>query len=373
MKWTEKLQKSLAFVLATCSVFALASCGGEKADSSSSSSNSEPPATEETLKLTERPRVEDTETKEFLRDLTFSRGFSVSPFISNTSKDAPWGQLTHGGNKAEGDPIWTMAQWGCTHDMREEENYTFTRDGNLLTYDDGGKYIQIDADKVGNITLGIKGSEEYSRDENGNIRERTDSTENWPHILISQGVGHEIDANAKHLFMEVTYEVTECTSLVDRSIYPLNELLNAAQFQWFVTLYDNDEESVTYNHGMWFGFSMFDTRSMNDTPKGYSAYDGGKEDSTGAYIYMFSLSQAKSFSQNVLDSLPSSVVGREVKIKVDVLPFLKQALKEAKQAGSHTGASVEKLRIGSTNIGWELPGNYDVSVKISNLNMYQTY
>ena len=370
MQWVKNTKKGLAFILTVCSIFALVSCGGEK---NSISDNSEPPAIEDVLKLKERAPVDNEQRKELLKDLTFSRGFYVSPFISNNAQLEDWSMITHGGNKADGDPIWTMAQWGCTKDMRWEGGYTFKRDGNLLTYDDGGKYMQIDTDKAGTITLGIKGSEEYTRDENGNIRERTELSENWPHILIDQAIGHPIDSDIDSLFMELTYEVTECVSLVDRNIYPLNELLNAAQFQWFITLYDNDETSATFNHGMFFGFSMFDTRTMNDTPKGYSAYDGGKEDSTGAYIYMFSLSQAKAFPQNNLEGLPSSVVGKEIRIKVDILPFLKQALKEAKQAGALLGASVDKLRIGGTNIGWEIPGNYDVCVKISDLNIYETY
>ncbi len=367
MNWIKNIKKWTAFVLVACSVFALGGCvGGDKENSASTEGTA-------SLKLTERPRVDNEQRKELLSDLTFSRGFYVSPFISNNSQVEDWSMIDHGGNKADKDPCWTLAQWGCTHDMRTEEGYTFTREGNVLKYDDGGKYMQIDTDKAGTITLGIKGSEEYTRDENGNVRERTELSENWPHILIDQGIGSPIDSTVESLFMEITYEVTECVSLVDRNLYPLNEQLNAAQFQWFITLYDNDETSETFNHGMFFGFSMFDTRSMNETPKGYSAYDGGKEDSTGAYIYMFSLSQAKSFSQNVLDGLPSSVVGKEVRIKVDILPFLKQALKEAKQAGALLGASVDKLRIGGTNIGWEIPGNYDVCVKISDFNIYETY
>ena len=361
-----KLRKWTALFLVFCSVFALMGCGEEETSSSSSSNM-------QSMKLVERPRVNTDSVQELMSDLTFSRGFSVSPFISNTSKNEEWGVLNYQNNASQDTPKWTLAQWGCTHDLRYETGYTFTRDGGIMTYDDGGKYMRINTDAAGEITLGIKGSEEYSRDANGNIRERTDASENWPHILISQSIGHIIDANAESLFWEVTYKVTQCESLVDRSIYPLNKDLNAAQFQWFVTLYDNNTESETYNHGMWFGFSMFDTRNLNDTPNGYYAYDGGKEDSTGAYIYMFSLNQAKSFKQNVVDALPSSVVGRQVKLKVDILPFLKNALKIAKQAGALTGADWTMLRIGSMNIGWEIPGNYDVMVEISDLNMYQTY
>jgi hypothetical protein len=261
-----------------------------------------------------------------------------------------------------------MAQWGCTKDMVTEG--IFERNGSILTYNDGGKFLQIDTSKTGAITLGIKGSEEYTRDEEGNIRERTDSTENWPHILIEQSVGSDTDG-CKHLYMEVDYKVTKCESLVDREKYPIDNDLNAAQFQWFITLTDANPESESYGHSMWFGFSMFDTRALGNTPNGFASYDGGKEDSTGLFIYMLSL-QSVAGQQPGSVNIPTAVVGKDVSVKVDILPYINQALKIARQNGAMKGASADKLKIGSTNIGWELPGNYDVEVEISYLNMYKS-
>jgi hypothetical protein len=76
--------------------------------------------------------------------------------------------------------------------------------------------------------------------------------------------------------------------------------------------------------------------------------------------------------QNGSVNLPTSVVGKDVKVKVDILPYINQALKIARQNGAMKGASADQLAIGSTNIGWELPGNFDVEVEISYLNMYKS-
>ena len=179
--------------------------------------------------LIERPRVNEGGIVELLGDLNFSKGFSVTLFHANSSNGNLAGYLDYNGDKAEGDNTWRMAQWGCTKDMATEG--VFERNGSVLTYNDGGKLIKIDSSKTGAITLGIKGSEEYTKDENGNIRERTDSTENWPHILIEQSVNADT-GNCEHLYMEVDYTVTKCESLVDRELYPVNNDLNAAQFQW---------------------------------------------------------------------------------------------------------------------------------------------
>lgn len=318
--------------------------------------------------LLERPQVNGNGVVELLGDLNFSKGFSVTLFHANSSNGNLSGYLTYDGNKADGDNTWRMAQWGCTKDMVADG--TFERNGSVLTYSDGGKLLQVDSSKTGAITLGIKGSEEYTKDAEGNIRERTDSTENWPHILIEQGVNADT-GNCEHLYMEVNYTVTKCESLVDRELYPINPDLNAAQFQWFITLTDMNPESESYGNSMWFGFSMFDTRAMGGTPNGFASYDGGKEDSTGLFIYMLSL-QSVAGQQSGSVNAPTSVVGKDVSVKVDILPYINQALKIARQNGAMKGASADQLKIGSTNIGWELPGNFDVEVDISYLNMYKT-
>lgn len=325
--------------------------------------------TQKTGTVLTRPQRKDAEIVEILPDLNFSRGFKVSLFHSNSSGGKISGTLDHGGEAAEGGPYWQLSQWGCTHDLVDSE---FKRQESLLQYEDGAKSVALDVGKTSEIRLEIKGSEEYTRDADGNIRERTDPTENWPHLLLEQTeVNYRISPDAKQLWMTLNYEVLSCESKVDRSVYPENPTVNAAQFQWFLNLTDCDPASESYQERMWFGFSMFDTRTIGSTPSGMSSYDGGKEDSSGLFIYMFSLEHAAQEKGNVI-SLPSSVVGGGMHtVKVDILPLLTSGLKAAKKSGALKGASIDHLSIDSTNIGWELPGNYDVSVAISGLNLYE--
>lgn len=377
MKTSAKWKKIICVALGLCIAGLCAACGQGETDMDKDEQDKTEQETATWDTQTEgtvitRPQIADASVKELLGDLNFSQGFKVTLFHSNSSNGQIAGTLDHGGDAASGDPIWTLAQWGCTHNMAEA---TFTRDGSVLTYEDGGKKLSFDVTETGSVTLGIKGSTEYTLDEDGNIRERTDATENWPHILIEQSIGHDISAEAEHLYMEVEYRVTACESLVDREIYPEDPELNAAQFQWFITLTDTDEASESYGQSMWFGFSMFDTRALGGTPSGLASYDGGKEDSTGLFIYMPSLTQVAANAE-ATDSevtVPTAIIGENRKVKIDILPWLSQALKTARQYGALTGASVEHLRIGSTNIGWELPGNYDAEVVISYLNIYEVF
>lgn len=321
--------------------------------------------------ILERPCVINAHRKELLSDLNFSRGFAVTPFHSNSWDGKYKGFLTYDGKKAVGKEVWRIAQWGCTKDIATQS--TMKREENTFTYCDGGKTLRVDTDKAGCISLGIKGSVEYTRDEAGEIRERVDGAENWPHILIEQMTDAKISRDCKKLIMEIDYEVDKCESLVNREKYPLNSEINAGQFQWFLMLQNNDIESRSYGQNMWFGFSMFDTRSLGDTPNAFQDYDGGKEDSTGFFIYMPSLKDLAKVKGNVVSELPTACTNRLVRIKVDVLPEIVKALKIVQSYGEMVGADLRKLKITSTNLGWELPGNNDVNIHISRLNLYEEY
>ncbi|MBQ7770526.1 MAG: hypothetical protein IJ373_05005, partial [Clostridia bacterium] len=76
---------------------------------------------------------------------------------------------------------------------------------------------------------------------------------------------------------------------------------------------------------------------------------------------------------NRVEPLTTSVVGKKVRIKVNVLPEIEKALKIVQSYGEMVGADVKKLKIASTNLGWELPGNNDVNIQITQLNFYEEY
>jgi len=330
--------------------------------SSCSSNKSE----EQDNKIIERERIITDKKVELLRDLNFSRGFKVTKFHSNSSKGEALGYLDYQGDKSSGDPIWILAQWGCTYNMLDA---TLTKDESTYTYFDNSKLLRIDTSKTGCVSLGIKGSLEYPKTESGDYGDRLTAEQNWPHILISQGFDSEARLmNAKKCIFEISYKINSIERL---TTLPLNSTLHAAQFQWFVTLRNDNENTASYKQTMWFGFSMYDSRNNGGTPAGMVGFDGGKEDSTGALIYMFSLDTAKTVTGNIVN-LPSGEIGVMKTIKIDVIPFIKMALKAAKNNNVFTDCEVTDIVFGSTNIGFEIPGSYDCSVDIYSMNIYIT-
>ncbi len=316
-------------------------------------------------KVITRPRICDKNRTEILPDLNFSHGFQVSLFHSNSSAGRLAGFLDYGGQPADVAPCWQLSPWGCTHDLAKA---AFSRNGSVMRYDDGGKCVTVDVANA-QITLSIKGSEEYPRDREGRVRERVGQMENWPHLLAEQTeVNFVLPHAIRHLYMSLDYEVTHCETLVDRNIYPENVMMHAGMFVWFLHLTDIDPESVSYLRSMWFGVKMYDTRFCGRTPAAEAGYDTGKEDSTGLFIFIPSLEEVAR-QQGSQVTLPSSVIGRRSVVRFDALPFLEKALMTARSMGAMAGARVEGLRIDSTNIGWELMGNNDAEVRIYSLDL----
>lgn len=319
--------------------------------------------------LKERKQIVNDSICELIQDLNFSRGFIITKFHANSSGGAIAGSFDYAGKKAPGAPVWGLGQWGCRFDFTKAATTEggFERDGNLIRYEDVSKLVCIDAAKTGCIRLAIKGSNEYGKNVAGEWIDRMDPAQNWPHNIIGQDISCISIADAKRLFMEIDYTVNSCERKVKTAADPS---MHAAQFQWFITLSNNNKDSADFGSAMWFGFNMFDTRSIGTTPPGYQAYDGGKEDNTGMFIYMFSLKDA-ALDENNTVTLPTSVIGRRRSIKVDILPFIKTALKVAVEQGAMLHTNIQDLGIGSTNVGIELPGSYDVDVQIHSMNMYK--
>ena len=321
--------------------------------------------------LVERPRADDGERYELLTDLNFSRGFAVTQFHSNDSGGVPAGYFDYGGKKATGDPVWSVAQWGCKIDFLSclEKERGFSFEEGRITYNDGSKLLSVDTRKTGNVRLFIKGSLEYGQDEEGNWLDRESSSDNWPNLLVGQEINDTDISDAGKLIFEIEYTVNSCNRLPATSVDPN---MHAAQFQWFITFTNKNPASPGFGQAMWFGFSMFDTRSVGGTPSGLAAYDGGKEDNTGMFIYMFSLESAACMVGNEV-TLPTALIGQKRAVKVDVLPFVEAGLAAAEKRGAMEGTEVSDLMIGSTNIGIELPGSYDVDVQIHSMNFYKLY
>ncbi len=326
--------------------------------------------------LTERPKADN----ELLYDLNFSTGFITTVFNLDTGDgvtdvdgveygganvldiNSYWDQI--------GIPYghqWLIGQWGCRHQfgINVGSDATFTRNGSIMRQDDGGKYIELDTSKIGCITLGIKGSAEYS-----SSTYARKSGESWPHMLVQSAIERNVDTSYDHLYMEMDYEVTKCDLNQTKASY--DPTLHTAQFQWYIALFAPESAgSSTYAQMAWVGIQFFDANYQGANIPEYRGWDGGKSDHTDMYIYKPSLKDCAKDSDNTVQHVNSSIVGLRNYVKVDVIPYIQEALNILHSQGNFTWVTnLSQILIPNHNFGWEIQGNYDVETQINYLNLY---
>ena len=132
--------------------------------------------------------------------------------------------------------------------------------------------------------------------------------------------------------------------------------VHAAQFQIFFTVQNHNRNSPGYGDLVWFGVPIYDNRER--FPKAFKAQDFG---GTAKFIFT---PEANAFTRQ------SAHDGEWIVIEKDLLPFLREALETAWSRGFLKNSKVlSDYCIGGMNMGWELPGSFDVEMQVRGLSL----
>jgi hypothetical protein len=96
--------------------------------------------------------------------------------------------------------------------------------------------------------------------------------------------------------------------------------------------------------------------------KPYEAADLGKEDCTSKYI--INVDPHFYIKKN-------TEVGDNFNIKLDILPYIKNAYEKAKKAGYLKTSVFEDLELVSTNFGIEDTGTFDGTIRLNKINIWE--
>ncbi len=307
-----------------------------------------------TIAPTPEPKPKPEYTSLF-SDKKYENGFTVG-FVDESNGQEK-GKLDYEG-KVTGTPVWNIGQWNCINNDLMTATYSFVNDVNIYKVGDKGNKLAVNT-TTGTLTLELNSSTEYGL--NGIMSNPRKLYEPWPALLCEYSLSEsEIlkISDKEEIRMIVDYKVTKLEDKMPSGT--LNTNLHAAQFQWFITVQNRNKESKEFGRYIWFGFDFHDTRY--DYTPAYAAQDGGKENNTGAFIYMPDMKPLMSIQGK-------SEVNKKFWVDIDVLPIIKDAFALAQKRNFLTETNWEDLYIGASNIGWETPGTYDVSVDIYNLEI----
>lgn len=305
-------------------------------------------------------------TNQLLTDVNFLNGFGVMGIqngsdnlvgvpeenIVNNSDYTVHNVLNYGG-KAPFKFNWRLAQWGtkAENSFGKAENYRFKDlGGGKFEYGNNAKNVTVDTGK-GEITLATDTSYEYDAPrKDGQL---------WPHLLIEQVFkenGNLRSFNGARSFnMKFDCVVNECVNLMSAEEY--NPSRHAAQCSWYITLNSSKPGVDDY---IWFGLPIFDNRHAGEFMGGSVFFDHGLDTGTGMLIYPL---DSRVFLKKGVE------VGDKISVNVDVLPYLRDALQEAQKHGLFLDHTIGDFVLGSTNLGWEIPGTFKCSMTVSNLGL----
>lgn len=317
--------KKLLLVMMTCLVvFQLAACKGNE-------------------------EVVDNEIQ-LIQDRYFENGFIISPADNEPQPDNRYPldyDLTYG--TPSGQISWLLGQAGDRFGLADE----YALSGKEVLFSDGEYIIEDTSKKIvinpelKYITLELNASQEY-------LAPRQ-SKEAWPHLLLQQGLSQNLslsEASSIHLSMGIT--LNKLDLMMSENEYV--ESLHTAQFLMYIVVRTN--AALDANEFMWFGIPFLDARYPLVNEGGM--IDAGTSGNTGKFIYQMPQG----------DFMPNGMVlNQEVNIDVDLLPYFARALMLAKQEGAMLNTSVEDLYITNMNIGYEIPGTYDVSITIQDFSL----
>ncbi len=296
-----------------------------------------------------------------LNDVDFQRGFNLlglSNVIDGANVLGRWQYNLH-----EVDPLWSLAQWGSRYSFLDEE-YTekIITDSNYILQN---KSKKVTLDKsTAMITLDVYGSEIYDKPRSYG--------EMWGHLLLSQNLC-DFEQPASYCkvnqmeVLNVSYSASlnHFEDLMDESA---DVSMHAAQFQLFLYLSNLNPHSAGYKDMIWFGIPFFDNR--HEYSDLYAHEDFGQEGASHKMIYTIAgreiYYEGNSFYK---DGKVHPDRDHWINVQLDVLPHIKNALEVAHKNNFMMGSALADLFISGMNIGWEVPGTFDVSMSVKDLQL----
>lgn len=281
--------------------------------------------------------------RELIEDNHFHHGFIL--WQPKPGQHVRYGELKGLDSKTK--PVWGLSQWSSKFPL-EAAARTKSTDG-VLVCSNSAKSIVLGPTGTAkaDFSMAVNTGAEYG----ATARK---GGEPWVHLLVEQ----EFDSRAPLKKISAAKLHVEARLLQSRNLHRNDYTtdLHAAQFQIFFTVQNRNQKSPGYGDLLWFGIPIYDNRHRF-VPE-FKAQDFG---GTAKFIFT---SEGKRFTS------ASTHDGEWVIIEKDLLPWMREALETAWAGGFlKDSKQFDDYYIGGMNMGWELPGTFDVEVQVRNLSL----
>lgn len=288
---------------------------------------------------------------EIIGDNTFEQGFALTPLDPRTVQQGGGFEKTYldtlAFNREATSPVWHIAQWYSKYNLAHAELKTET-DGSLSYANEGNsKKVVLYSDN--SLLLEVNASKEYDK-------ART-KEEQWPHLLIEQSFHENSPTVGNKKSIQFSFELKlekEENQMEEETFDPS---LHTAQSPFYFDIKNINENSPDYNQKIWFGIASYDYRYTETSTREIVSWDIG----TNAYIYQI---PERLFWGNI-----SFQDKKWHKGEADLKPLIQRALAAMQEKSVFMHSTLDDLAITGMNFGWEVPGTFDVAVKVRNISL----
>ncbi len=276
-------------------------------------------------------------------------------------------RLDYNGSALGSSSYWTMSQWG------RAEQYSLyyastSSTSSPYTYGNEARAIDVDVDN-GEITLHHDSGKEFIADYG--VAKNSRDSNIWPHMLLESSLKSVKMGDIDNLYVSFDYTPIYCQfDGVELSDQEKAGADGAAQLFMYFRLQEND---TTRRCKIWLGLPLFDSRY--NVIQEYHNLDANHAGATNDTIY----------SASTRDYLPVNEkygieMNKTYHIEFDLLTHARNAFEYASSFDAETypkasfaGCDFDNVTMFYMNFGYEMPGAFNMTHRISSLNVYAHY
>jgi len=281
--------------------------------------------------------------RELIRDPHFRTGFHL--IEPKPGRRVVYGRLA--GVAGDVQPAWDLDQWSSRFPLTAGPPAT-PKPG-VRRWENTAKTVTLGdpGTAAADLSLAVNASVEYGK------RARK-SGEPWIHLLVEQSFA-DTPSLAKLSSARLRLKARLIRSEFHRT-EDYSPGLHAAQLQVFLMLQNQNRQSPGFGQLAWFGIPLYDDRSR--FPKEHKAQDTG-----GTAMFIFTPGGEVFTNRSAHD--------RDwISVDKELRPLFLEALETAWQRGFlRESRELADYRVTGMNLGWEVPGLFDVGMQVRDLSL----
>ena len=298
------------------------------------------------------------EKRSILSDTAYQNGFMIFGLSPEKDGAVPKAYFPEGCDKT-GTVHWQICQWYGGYSLADPKyaKQTELSAGVRQIETPSLKFICDSNQNL--LTFNVKTSKVYAEP-------RKAGDQGWTHLLISQNFSSEDNWNkASEMEKFIVSMDTKLTKFEDHMGDAFNKDIHAAQFLMFIVTANTNQNSPDYGKYIWFGIGMFDNRQEMS--------EGGAMWDKGTQAMMYGLPTKDTLVGDYHYFKDGKVQAGEdtpwVSYEVDVLKHLETALAVTQYQGYLLDTTIDDISFTAFNLGWEVPGTYDVEMLLKDFKM----